>query len=295
MSFRVLTDSQPTSPLEICVLVEARYLAQAQPAGVVRALSERGARVRTVVAETACADLSTGTWTQGISLVLARGRSTVLLSLLRSVEQAGVAVVNGAAEVQAVVDKAGMAATLAAAGVPTPTSWLGTPADLARRPDVVFPLVLKPVTGDNARGLVVVRSRAELARVVWPEPLALAQEFHRGDGHDVKLYVAGDAVWAVRRPSPVEETGAVRDAVDAGVPVPVTSQLRVLARQCARLFGLELFGVDCVRRADGTHLVVEVNDFPNYRGLTDGADDVLADHVLSLAARRPAALEQVPA
>ena len=286
MAFTVPMPDRLAPPLEVCVLVEARYLAQAQPAGVVRALTDRGVRVRTVVAEAACVDLSTGAWVRGISLVLARGRSTALLSLLRSAEQSGVPVVNGAAEVQAVVDKAGMAATLSAAGVPTPTTWLGTPADLAQLPDVVFPLVLKPVTGDNARGLVVVRTGAELAALVWPEPLALAQEFHRGEGYDVKLYVAGDAVWAVRRPSPVEETGAPRDARDAGVPVPVTPPLRALARECGRLFGLELFGVDCVRRADGTYLVVEVNDFPNYRGLAAGADEVLAEHVLSLLAPR---------
>ena len=294
MSFSVLAPLRPAPP-EICVLVEARYLTQAQPAGVVAALQDRGAQVRILVAESACVDLSTRSWTSGISLVLARGRSTALLSLLEAAERSGVPVVNSAAQVRTVVDKAGMAAALAATCVPTPTTWLGTPADLARRPDLLFPLVLKPVTGDNARGLVVVRSRRELAGLVWPEPVALAQHFHRGDGCDVKLYVAGRSVWAVRRPSPVEEDGAPRDLRDAGVPVPVTPELGLLAQQCRKVFGLQLFGVDCVRGPDGRHLVVEVNDFPNYRGLGAGTDEVLADHVLSLVAPPVRTLEQVPA
>jgi glutathione synthase/RimK-type ligase-like ATP-grasp enzyme len=269
---------------EVCVLVEERYLTQDQPAGVVQALRSRGVRVRTVVAEAVSVDLSGGSWTRGSSVVLARGRSDALIGLLRSAEQSGVPVVNTAMAIQAVVDKAGLAATLSAAGVPTPTSWLGSPTTLARRDDLPFPLILKPVLGDNARGLVVVESHRGLQRVTWTESVALAQEFHRGDGSDLKLYVAGRAVWAVRRPSPIERDGSPRVARDPGVPVLVTPLLRSLAWTCARLFGLRLFGVDCVLGPEGLPLVIEVNDYPNYRGLPAEANHVLADIVLARAA-----------
>ena len=269
---------------EVCVLVEERYLTQDQPAGVVQALRSRGVRVRTVVAEAVSVDLSGGSWTRGSSVVLARGRSDALLGLLRSAEQSGVPVVNTATAIQSVVDKAGLAATLSAAGVPTPTSWLGSPMMLARRDDLTFPLILKPVLGDNARGLVVVESHRELRGVAWPESVALAQEFHRGDGCDLKLYVAGRHVWAVRRPSPIDPDGSPRVARDPGVSVLVTPLLRSLARTCARLFGLRLFGVDCVVGPDGVPLAVEVNDFPNYRGLPAEANEILADIVLARAA-----------
>lgn len=266
------------------VLVEERYLRQHQPAGVVHALTSRGIQVRTVVAETTSASLCEPTWARGFSVVLPRGRSTALVGLLRCVEQAGVPVINSAAAIQGVVDKAGMAATLAAAGVPTPTSWLGSPAQLARRDDLPFPLVLKPVRGDNARGLVVVHSRQELLATRWPEPVALAQQFHRGDGFDVKIYVAGEHTWAVRRPSPIEEDGSPGDVEHPGDPVAVTPALASLAASCSRLFGLRLFGVDCVLTPDGQPLVVEVNDYPNYRGLHGRPDEVLAELVLACAA-----------
>jgi glutathione synthase/RimK-type ligase-like ATP-grasp enzyme len=269
---------------EVCVLVEERYLTQAQPAGVVQALRSRGVAVRTVVAEAATADLSGGSWTRGCSVVLARGRSDALISLLRSAQQSGVPVVNTASAVQSVVDKAGSAATLSAAGVPTPTSWLGSPAMLARRHDLEFPLILKPVLGDNARGLVVVRSRQELQGVAWREPVALAQRFHRGDGCDLKVYVAGRAVWAVRRPSPIESDGSQRPPGDPGTQVRVSPLIRSLARVCARLFGLRLFGFDCVLGSGGLPLVVEVNDYPNYRGLPAEVNRALADIVLARAA-----------
>ncbi len=281
---------------EVCVLVEERYLTQDQPAGVVKALESRGVGVRTVVAEAASVDLSGGSWTRGSSVVLARGRSDALIGLLRSAEQSGVPVVNTASAIQSVVDKAGLAATLSAARVPTPTSWLGSPTVLARRDDLPFPLILKPVLGDNARGLVVVESHRELRGVAWPESVALAQEFHRGDGCDLKLYVAGRAVWAVRRPSPIEPDGSLRETHDPGVPVLVTPLLRSLARTCGRLFGLRLFGIDCVVGPNGVPMVVEVNDYPNYRGLPADANEVLADIVLArVASTAHGTDERVPA
>jgi ribosomal protein S6--L-glutamate ligase len=280
---------------EVCVLVEERYLTQAQPAGVVQALESRGVGVRTVVAEAASADLSGGSWTRGSSVVLARGRSDAMIGLLRSAEQSGVPVVNTAAAIQGVVDKAGQAATLSASGLPTPTTGLGSPVALAQRDDLPFPLILKPVVGDNARGLVVGRSHDERREVAWREPVALAQAFHRGDGCDLKVYVAGRAVWAVRRPPPIEVDGSKRETDDPGVPVRVTPLLRSVARACGRLFGLRLFGVDCVLGPGGAPMVVEVNDFPNYRGLPAGADEVLADIVLARATTAHATDERVSA
>jgi glutathione synthase/RimK-type ligase-like ATP-grasp enzyme len=55
-----------------------------------------------------------------------------------------------------------------------------------------------------------------------------------------------------------------------------------LALRCGRLFGLELFGVDCVEGPGGP-LVIEVNEFPNYTGVPR-ADELLADHVVACVA-----------
>ena len=54
-----------------------------------------------------------------------------------------------------------------------------------------------------------------------------------------------------------------------------------LALCCKRLFGLELFGLDCIRTPSGT-VVIEVNDFPNY-GSVPSASERLADFVMKRA------------
>jgi glutathione synthase/RimK-type ligase-like ATP-grasp enzyme len=277
------TRNRPSRPT-VGVLVDRRYLTQAQPAGLADALRRSGADVRTFVTEDTDADLCTGRWCAGLDVLAARGRSGRLVAMLRAAESSGIPVVNSPMAIESVHDKAGMAAVLAVAGIPTPRSWLGCPRQLACRTDMCFPLVLKPKNGDNARGLRVVRSRAELAAVDWPEPVALAQELHRGDAHDLKLYVAGSSVWAVRRASPVADDGSVRPVVSAGRRLATTPRLRALARTCAQLFGLSLCGIDCVLTSSGP-VVIEVNDFPNYRDI-GLVDDELAQEVLARVSTR---------
>jgi glutathione synthase/RimK-type ligase-like ATP-grasp enzyme len=257
------------------VLVEQRYLDQAQPRGLVRALLGLGHRVQLIDLTRQTYDLGTPAWCAGLDLVVCRGRSPQILGALRAAELSGVRCVNTVRAVAAVVNKAAMGAALAAGGVPTPPTMLAEPGRLARRHDLRFPLILKPIQGDNSRGLRVVHSAAELAALDWPEPVALVQRFLAGDGYDLKLYGAGERVWAVRRPSPIDAaTGSPADQPGTAEPVPVTAELARLATTCGRIFGLSLFGVDCVVTRDGP-VVIEVNDFPNYTGVA-GADEALA-------------------
>jgi ribosomal protein S6--L-glutamate ligase len=264
----------PTRPL-IGIAAEARYLDQRQPAGLIAALMRAGHALVFLDPESAApASL------RDLEILVARGRSEALLDLLGHAEAAGVATVNPRAAVAAVLDKAEMARALAAAGIPSPATRVGALDAIARasRPED-FPMVVKPIFGDNARGVRVVSSRDELARLPWSEPLALAQPFIPSDGDDLKLYVAGAAVWAVKKPSPISHRGAGPARL-----VPSTPALHALAHRCGRLFGLELFGVDCIETPRGP-VVIEVNDFPNYTGI-DGVDEQLARHVIGRAAAR---------
>jgi len=83
-------------------------------------------------------------------------------------------------------------------------------------------------------------------------------------------------VRAVKKPSPIST------AISAPPrPVPVTAALRDLALRCGTVFGLDLYGVDCIETPEGP-VVIEVNDFPNYSGL-EGVDDPLARFVTDRA------------
>jgi ribosomal protein S6--L-glutamate ligase len=266
----------------VAVLVERRYLTQSQPAGLRAELVARGHEVGTVVTDPMAGPRRVPDWS-AYDVVVARGRGRQLLALLTSAEAAGLPVVNSATAVRSVVDKAVMGRRLAAGGVPVPRTRCVEAHELLRG-SWRFPLICKPVRGDNARGIQVVHSADELRALRWTEKVALVQEFLPGDGRDLKVYGAGDRVWAVRRVSPLDQ-----DRADTPESVPVGPELAELAHRCRDLFGLTAYGVDCVLTAAGP-VVLEVNDFPNYTGVAD-ASAALADHVTSLV---PSARKAVP-
>ena len=125
-------------------------------------------------------------------------------------------------------DKPRTAQVLAACGIATPVTWLvDSPALLRRLPADRFPLLLKPHAGDNARGIVLVRDAEELDDLEWRDSMVLAQEYVDSGAVDLKVYAAGERVWAVRRPSPLVLPGRT---VPTGIePVEVTPQHLTLA------------------------------------------------------------------
>ena len=263
--------SDAARPL-IAIAAESRYLAQRQPAGLSAALTRAG-----YVPLFLDPDHGGSAPLEAIDLIVARGRSTTLLELLARAESLRVRTINRRTAIAAVLDKASMARALVAGGLPTPVSRAGSIAALAATfHSSDYPLIVKPVFGDNARGIRVVRSPAELSAMRWAEPVAIAQRLIPSDGFDLKLYVIGSEVHAVRKASPI-----AADQSAPPQPVPVTAALRALALRCGLLFGLELFGVDCIATPAGP-VVIEVNDFPNYSGI-DGADDCLARYLIERA------------
>lgn len=258
----------------VLVLVDQRYRAQLQPRGMVKSLRKRGARV-TLLDEH---DLHTPVWDDALrrcDLLVARGRNVRVLAALAQARRLGVPVLDDADAIELVRDKRLMTQLFTAAGVPTPRTAVGSPADVAAS-DLVPPLICKPIFGDNSAGLVIVDSHSELAALTWPEPEMIVQEYRPGDGVDLKLYVINGEVTAVRKPSPISEC----TADDLGF-VALDDQMVALAQQCQDLFGLTFFGVDLLQTADG-YVVLEVNDFPNYTAVPF-ASRRLARHVLANA------------
>jgi ribosomal protein S6--L-glutamate ligase len=265
----------------IGVLVEARYLTQSQPVGLINLLKSRQQHLTMMDPQQTFYTMGDDRWLNGLDLIVARGRSWALLCLLAWAERRGVTTINSKASIAAVHNKAEMSVALAAGKLPTPKTFFGSIAQLASHITAdCYPLILKPIFGDNCRGLLVVHSAEELSNTDWPEPVVLAQSYFPTDGYDLKLYGIGEDVWAVRKPSPFN---APPDAKGGSELVPLTDEWRNLGRACGKLFGLELFGVDCIQTRAGT-FVIEVNDYPNFTAVPD-ADERLADYVMRRAAK----------
>jgi ribosomal protein S6--L-glutamate ligase len=183
---------------------------------------------------------------------------------------------------------------LHAAGIPAPRTWTGSDPSLLRELLARGPLVVKPHRGHRGHGVHVIRNERDLALVPSAPTPWVIQEHAEGTGEDLKVYVVGDRVFAVRKPfSPDSFTRP-------GRPSPVSSEVRSIALRSGEAFGLGLYGLDMIEGPDGP-VVVDLNYFPGYKGVS-GVAPLIADYVegfatgrISLEAKRlrPAALDRV--
>jgi ribosomal protein S6--L-glutamate ligase len=164
------------------------------------------------------------------------------------------------------------------AGVPVPRSWITANLTLLKTLLRRFPLILKPYMGWRGEGVQVVRRQQDLLGFRVPAMPLLIQEYIENDGEDLRLYVAGDEVFGIRK-----RFSNSSFSVD-GEPTRVSPEMRDIALRCGRAFGLTLYGIDIIEGADGP-VVVDVNYFPGYKGVPGAAysvADCIEKHASSL-------------
>jgi ribosomal protein S6--L-glutamate ligase len=212
------------------------------------------------------------------------------LSLLDAAAAAGVTTVNDYRAIRLARDKAVAAVRARTAGNPFPKTWFAHKSTLLEQiPADMYPLVVKPNNGSSLKDVYRVDNPAELARLaIDASGSLLAQPYLPNPGHDVKLYNTGDEVFATVKRSPLHP-GA--DVVEE--QIPVTPELRNLARAVGRVFGLDIYGIDVVETADG-YMVLDINDFPSF-GMVPQAAWRLARTVLRVTRRQAAARDAAQA
>jgi ribosomal protein S6--L-glutamate ligase len=204
-------------------------------------------------------------------LYILKSHTELALSLAGVLETLGARLLNPYVSCITTQDKIVASRRLRAAGVPIPRCWVT--GDLALMAPIAeeTPLIIKPHRGHRGAGISIVRNPSELAALEPPDGPVLIQEHVDGSGEDVKVYVAGDNVFAVRKEfSPTSFTRPGRASA-------VSSEVREIALACGRILGLGLYGLD-VLETDAGPVVVDVNYFPGYKGIPDVAP-LIADYI----------------
>lgn len=234
---------------------------------VTELLRRRGLEVEGVVSEEALQ--RPDRLAPDVDLWLLKSYTPLSLSLAGVLHRSGARVLNPYPGSVAARDKIAAAQILAAAAIPAPRSWvtgdLALLAPLARE----MPLVVKPYMGWRGEGVRVVRGEAELLALPPPQEPVLVQELVPGPGVDLRVYVAGERVFATRKPFSSSSFSV------AGEQVPVAEEVRRIALRCGAAFGLGLYGLDLIEAPDGPR-VVDVNIFPGYKGIPEAAEAVAA-------------------
>lgn len=207
-------------------------------------------------------------------LVLLKSHTELALSLAALAHGEGMPLLNPYESCAITQDKVTACRRLAAAGIPVPPTW--AVGDLTGAEQLLDdgPIVVKPIRGHRGAGVHVVRDRGELAGITFPPGAALvAQKYIAGpdDGEDLKVYVIGDEVFAVRKPFAPDSFTKV------GRPSQVGEVVSAIARRAGEALGLGLYGLDIVEGAEGP-FVVDVNYFPGYKGV-EGAAPRIARYI----------------
>jgi RimK family alpha-L-glutamate ligase len=181
---------------------------------------------------------------------------------------------------------------LAAAGLPVPDAYFGrSPRTFEAWSDHLPRFAAhKQTIGTNGQRMAIVSSDHPVGPTI-DDHHSFVQEFlETGDDRpsDVRVYVVADEiVGAMRRYAPegdwrtnVALGGDVEDVTDELGPRP-----RRIAREAARVLGLDLAGVDLMS-VDGTWYVLEVNATAGFKGLFSATGVSAAPHIARLAVER---------
>ncbi|MGZ4270345.1 MAG: ATP-grasp domain-containing protein [Solirubrobacteraceae bacterium] len=165
---------------------------------------------------------------------------------------------------------------LADAGVPVPRTWALGDASAFEELLTRRSLIVKPYMGHRGADVHLVGDVEGLAAAAGASPVpVLVQEHVPGPGEDLKVYVIGDEVFALRKPFS-ETSFAV-----PGRPVPVDPEVRRIALRAGRALGLSLYGLDVIESPEGP-VVVDANYVPGYKGVPD-AGALIGEHLDELA------------
>jgi ribosomal protein S6--L-glutamate ligase len=268
--------------MHFCFIVEKQYRNDSMPLIIVEQLRQWGHTVDVLEPDTSISCLSDLARQGYDAYVLKTVSDGPGLSILEAAEAMGIPTINSPRSIRLVRDKAVATALVHAHGLPTPRTYFAAHSDLLRQiPEEEYPLVIKPNNGSSGRGVYRVNSPAELAvleRGKADTSFLLAQHYVQNTGFDIKLYVMGREVYSVAKKSPLHPQVRVDKHL-----IPITIELRNLALQVGKIFGLDIYGLDVVETSDGL-VVVDINDFPSF-GHVPRAIPRIANHILRLARR----------
>ena len=267
--------------MRFCFIIEEEYRHDPMPTVVAFQLLQWGHTVDILEPNecvTCLTDMSERGYDAYILKTVADGPG---LSILEAAEAVGIPTINNSRAIRMVRDKAVAAAVARAHGLPVPpTYFVAHPRLLKQIPAQDYPLVVKPSNGSSCRDIYRLESPADLAALKIAEngdSFFLAQRYMENTGFDIKVYVTGREVYAaIAKKSPLH--GEVQESF-----IPLTKELRKIALDIGKIFGLDIYGIDVVETPQGL-AVLDINDFPSFGGVPRAVIRV-AEYILHAATR----------
>jgi RimK family alpha-L-glutamate ligase len=228
-------------------------------------------------------------------LVLVRLGAGILpfqLAVIRHFEQAGIMCINNSVSIETVKDKLRTSQILSRHSIPIPnTMMVRFPIDenLVKN-NIGFPCVVKVVTGSYGEGVYLCERQRDFKKLMefvdnlGNKKTMIVQEYMgTRPGEDLRvLVIGGKVIGAMKRTAPEGDFRANISGGGTGEGYPLTDKIEFLARETAKVLGLDIAGIDLLFDKDG-FCVCEANSNPGFSGFEKycGVDiaDQLTDYV----------------
>ena len=217
--------------------------------------------------------------------------SYLALAVLRHLEYQRVEFCNTSRSILSVKDKMLMNQKIRYAGLPSPKTLLvkfPVSVDFIAY-EIGFPLVIKTISGARGQGIFLCetinqfRDMMELLSLQQQTNGFIVQEFiQESYGRDVRVFVLdGKVLGCMKRMSMsgFKANFSLGGTVEA---YPMSQELETLAIKTARLFELEIAGIDLLFTNDG-FTICEANSSPGFKGMEKATNVDIASQIMAYA------------
>ncbi len=220
------------------------------------------------------------------------------ITMVNQLEHTGVPVLNATYPLLVSRDKYWSLRRLADHGLPVPRTVVIHDAKSIENAYKVVgepPVILKILRGMRGTGVMIAESRKSVRSILETfqsqgTRLLLQEYVSESEGADTRvLVIGGQVVSAMRRQAPLGEFRSNIHRGGTGHLVQLDARSKQIARQGARIVGLDVAGVDLITTREGPK-IMEINSSPGFDGLekATGMDiaRMILDHMVAIAEAR---------
>jgi gamma-F420-2:alpha-L-glutamate ligase len=225
-------------------------------------------------------------------LVLSRtgaGTNYFTRSVMRQLEKFGIPVINDADSISRVSDKLLTSQLLVKENLPIPKTILvngDVDIELSEK-EIGFPCVVKATSGSKGKTVHLCQTKKDfvslmslLSSISLKKTMIIQEFVDAQPGTDLRVWViGGKSVVAMKR---MGVEGDCRANISQGRTAElfeITDEVDYLARETARVLGLQIAGVDLLFDKDG-YKICEANSSPGFEGMDKYCDQDMAQRIV---------------
>ncbi|WED42663.1 ATP-grasp domain-containing protein [Legionella cardiaca] len=211
------------------------------------------------------------------------------LAVVRQLEKSGVYTCNDTNAIETVGDKMLLSQLFAQSDLPFPKTMLvkfPVPVSVVER-EIGFPLVIKNISGARGVGIHLCESSSSFRDLIeliashgGSHQMILQEFIATSYGRDLRVFVLGGEVIGCMQRTAKDSFKANYSLGAEVTPYPLTPEIEQLAMTCARLFNLEIAGIDLLFAEQGFK-ICEANSSPGFKGMELATGKDIATQILN--------------